>query len=232
MLPAASSCSQGRAPPQGCLTCARLSSLFYKSTSSSSLRSFSFPPHRHDPLRIELAPLLAATSVCTTGVGAQVAVLQDNGGSDFTSYQKRKRDPPTSHNFLSRSLRSWLLPVWSLSPGRPCTTAPAANLGGCLQDLRRWCWSRQQPAAAHLCCLCTSRNSSSCPPHVAIFNDVAFHWHLHRLDGIIAAVLPHHCFSSRDACLAPFRRRRFPPVDVGQQHTGECPRRSLDQARH
>ena len=62
-----------------------------------------------------------------------------------------------------------------------------------------------------------------CPPHAAIFNVVAFHWYLHRLDGIVAAVLPQHCFLTRDACLTPFRRRRISPVDGRQPPTGECP---------
>jgi hypothetical protein len=54
------------------------------------------------------------------------------------------------------------------------------------------------------------------PPHAAIFNKVAFHWYLHRLNGIVAAVLPQHCFLARDARLTPFRRRRVSPVDGRQ----------------
>jgi hypothetical protein len=71
-----------------------------------------------------------------------------------------------------------------------------------------------------------------CPPHAAIFNVVAFHWYLHRLDGIVAAVLPQHCFLTRDACLTPFRRRRISPVDGRQPPTGECPCPSPEEADH
>ena len=71
-----------------------------------------------------------------------------------------------------------------------------------------------------------------CPPHAAIFNVVVFHWYLHRLDGIVAAVLPQHCFLARDACITPFRRRRISPVDGRQSPTGECPCPSPEEADH
>lgn len=98
------------------------------------------------------------------------------------------------------------------------STAPAVNMEGYLQSLRRW--SRQRPAVVDVRCLCTSRTSSSRPQHKAIFSEVAFHWHLHRLDGTVAAVLPTHCFFSRDASFTPFRRRWLSPVDGRQQSTG------------
>lgn len=110
-------------------------------------------------------------------------------------------------------------------------TAPAADPEGCLRTLRRWCWSRQQPATNGLRCFCTSGTSSSSLPHVAIFSKVISLWHLHRL----TAFLPLFCHGItllQDACFTHFRRRKFSPVDGRQPHTGECPRTSLGQARH